>query len=176
MATSARSATVFVNPCAGGGKASRMVVRVRAAFGQAGYAARYEEAPSVEEFRAQVRFAINTGCKTLIALGGDGTLQVLVREALECPVTFGIIPSGGGNDFAAALGIRNWKEAVQAIAKGKSRPLDLMRVQFKDSSAIYLGGGGVGLDAQAARLASQRFANWRGRARYLAAATTALRA
>ena len=169
------SATVFVNPCAGGGKASRSKAKVRAAFAKAGYAAKFEEPRSLEEFREQVRASISAGCQTLIAMGGDGTLQVLVREAMLCPVTFGIIPSGGGNDFAAALGIRNWIEAVQAIAQGKSRPVDLMRVQFKETSAIYLGGGGVGLDAEAARLASQRFANWRGRVRYLAAAISALR-
>ena len=168
------SAIVFVNPCAGGGKASRIEAQARAAFAKAGYAAKFEAPRSLEEFRERVRAAISAGCKTLIAMGGDGTLQVLVREAMQCPVTFGIIPAGGGNDFAAALGIRNWKEAVQAIAQGKSRPVDLMCVQFTDSSAIYLGGGGVGLDAEAARLASQRFANWRGRLRYLAAAISAL--
>lgn len=172
---SAVSATVFVNATAGGGKASRIAAEVRAAFAQAEYAAQYEEPRSVEEFRERVRAAADAGCKTLIAIGGDGTLQTLVREAMHCPVTFGIIPSGGGNDFAAALGIRNWQEAVQAIAQGKSRPVDLMQVQFKDSSAIYLGGGGVGLDAEAARMASQRFAQWRGRLRYLAAAISALR-
>ena len=169
------SATVFVNSTAGGGKASRIVAEVRRAFAQAGYAAEYEEPRSVEEFCSMVRAAIHAGCKTLIAMGGDGTLQALVREALHCPVTFGIIPSGGGNDFASALGIRNWQAAVQPIAQGNSRPVDLLRVQFKDSSAIYLGGGGVGLDAEAARLASQRFANWRGRSRYVAAAISALR-
>ena len=169
------STTVFVNPYAGGGKAPRLAAKVRAAFTQAGYAAQYEEPRSVEEFRGQVRVALNAGCKTLVAMGGDGTLQVLVREARQCPVAFGIIPSGGGNDFAAALGISNWQKAVRVIALGKSRPVDLLRVQFKNFSAVYLGGGGVGLDADAARLASQRFANWRGRLRYLAAAITALR-
>lgn len=175
MEASAGSATVFVNPWAGGGQATRIAARVRAAFARAGYAAQFREPRCVGDFRGQVRAAISGGCKTLIAMGGDGTLQVLVREALQCPVTFGIIPAGGGNDFAEALGIRNWQHAAQVITLGRTRAVDLMRVQFKEGSAIYLGGGGVGLDAEAARLASERFAKWRGRLRYLAAAVSALR-
>jgi len=41
----------------------------------------------------------------LIAVGGDGTLQLLVNEVLGQNVQVGVIPAGGGNDFAAALGI-----------------------------------------------------------------------
>jgi diacylglycerol kinase (ATP) len=108
-------------------------------------------------------------------MGGDGTLQLLVRETLGCEVTLGVIPAGGGNDYAAALGIENWREAVPAIANGKSRAVDLARVRFHNgTSAIYLGGGGVGLDAEAAKLASEMFAEWPGRLRYLAAVIGAL--
>lgn len=177
MPDSAKSnrAVVFVNPRAGGGKGTRTVSRVRDALAESGYAASFVEPTSAIELQNAVRTAIEAHSPILIALGGDGTLQLLVRTAMGCPVTFGVIPAGGGNDFAAALGIDGWQDAVRAVVEGKSRMVDVVQATFQDgSTAVYLGGGGVGLDAEAARLASQRFANWRGRLRYLAAAIAAL--
>jgi diacylglycerol kinase (ATP) len=170
------SATVFVNPCAGGGKAGRKSAAVEGEFARNGFRARFVESRSAGQFRIGVRAAIAEGYKTLIAMGGDGTLQLLVREALGCDVNIGVVPVGGGNDFAAALGIRNWKQAVKAIARGKTRAVDVVRATFANGEAAeYLGGGGVGLDAEAARYACGRFLKWPGRLRYLASAIAALR-
>jgi len=169
-------ATVFVNPCAGGGKAGRKSAEVRAEFAGHGFAARFVESLSAEEFRTGVRAAIAEDSKTLIAMGGDGTLQLLVREAICRDANVGVIPVGGGNDFAAALGIRNWKQAVKVIARGKTLAVDVVRATFANGEAAeYLGGGGVGLDAKAARHANGKFLRWPGRLRYLASAIAALR-
>jgi len=49
--------------------------------------------------------------------------------------------------------------------------MDVLRARFADGkTAIYLGGGGLGLDAEAAALASTRFRSLPGAARYIAAA------
>jgi lipid kinase, YegS/Rv2252/BmrU family len=170
------SATVFVNPCAGGGKAGRKSAAVQGEFARHGFAARFVRSHSAGHFRLGVRAAIAQGYKTLIAMGGDGTLQLLVRDVIGRDVNLGVVPMGGGNDFAAALGIRNWKQAVKAIARGKTRAVDVVRVTFANGEAAeYLGGGGVGLDAEAARYARGRFLNWPGRLRYLASAIAAWR-
>jgi diacylglycerol kinase (ATP) len=171
------NATVFVNPCAGGGNAGRKIADTRSEFARRNFAVRFVESQSAEEFRTEVQAAVAEGCKTLVAMGGDGTLQLLVREAIGHEVIIGVIPAGGGNDFAAALGIRNWKQAVLAIVHGKTRPVDIARATFANGDkAEYLGGGGVGLDAEAARHASGKFLGWPGRLRYLASAIAALRA
>jgi diacylglycerol kinase (ATP) len=113
----------------------------------------------------------------MVAMGGDGTLQMLVREVMGSKVTAGVIPTGGGNDFAAALGIpKNPNEAVTVIVSGRTCQVDVACVKFSDGvQKVYLGGGGMGLDAEAARLANGPFLKWPGRIRYLAAAITALR-
>jgi diacylglycerol kinase (ATP) len=109
-------------------------------------------------------------------MGGDGTLQLLVRETSGFDVSLGVIPVGGGNDVARVLGIKNWKDAVDVIVEGKTRAIDVVSVRFANGEeAKYLGGGGVGLDAEAARRASGKFRRWPGRLRYLAAAIDALR-
>lgn len=166
---------VFVNPRAGGGKAARQARHVRNEFERANFLAEFVESSSCEEFRVQVSRAIDAGCTNLIAMGGDGTLQMLVREALGHSVNCGIIPAGGGNDFARALGINNLKNAIQSIVDGKTRSVDVVRVNFASGeTAIYVGGGGTGLDAEAARYAGGKFANYPGRLRYIAAALKAL--
>jgi len=170
-------AAVFVNPAAGRGGAGRKVAEIRNAFARLKYAAKIVETASADEFRGEVRRALREGCATLIAMGGDGSLQVLVNEVLGHDVRVGVIPTGGGNDFATALGIsKSMEKAVEIIVRGKTRLVDLVRVRnSRGLNVVYLGGGGIGIDAEALRYANGRFAKWPGRLRYLASAIAALR-
>jgi len=174
-------AAMFVNPAAGRGGAGRKVAGVRAAFALRNYPVKIVETTSPEQFRGSVRAAVSEGCATLIAMGGDGTLQLLAREAIGRAARIGVIPAGGGNDFASALGIpKDLEQAVDVIVRGKTRAVDAVRVRTgagtsTEQNAIYLGGGGLGLDAEAIRHASGKFLMWPGRLRYLASAIAALR-
>jgi diacylglycerol kinase (ATP) len=150
---------------------------MRNAFARLKYVAKIVQTDSADEFRNQVRRALGEGCATLIAMGGDGTLQLLVNEVLGQEVQVGVIPAGCGNDFAAALGItKNVEKAVEIIVGGKTRRVDLVCVRNSSGlNVAYLGGGGMGIDAEALRYANGRFAKWPGRLRYLASAIAALR-
>jgi diacylglycerol kinase (ATP) len=174
-------ATAFVNPAAGAGCARGKVAEMRDAFARQNYSVKVVETESADELRNSVRTSIGAGSEVLIAMGGDGTLQLLVGELLghevpEGDIRVGVIPAGGGNDFATALGISlKVKDAVAAIVRGQTRRVDV--VQVRDATgrySIYLGGGGLGLDAEAARYASGRFLKWPGRLRYIASAIVAL--
>ena len=170
-------ATVFVNPAAGRGSAGRKVPELRAAFAQRKYPVKIVESASAGELQCGVQSAVREGCATLIAMGGDGTLQLLVREVIGRDVQVGVIPAGGGNDFAAALGItKNVEQAAEIVVCGRTRSVDLVRVRNSNGlDAIYLGGGGMGIDAEALRYANGTFVKWPGRLRYLASAIAALR-
>jgi diacylglycerol kinase (ATP) len=170
-------ATLFVNPAAGRGSAGRKVPALREAFARRKYPVKIVESASAEEFRLGVRAAVREGCATVIAVGGDGTLQLLVREVIGRDVRVGVIPAGGGNDFAATLGItKNVERAAEIVVCGKTRWVDLVRVRHSNGlDAIYLGGGGMGIDAEALRYANESFVKWPGRLRYVASAIAALR-
>jgi len=173
--TRAESATIFVNPTAGAGNACKQIENVGKEAKRLGLSAEFVECRSAEEYRQKVREAVAAGGKTLAAMGGDGTLQILARAAIGSGSRIAVIPAGSGNDFAKALGIRDWREGLRAIAQGRCRAVDLVKVTFADGhEAIYVGGGGMGLDANAAKLVNERFASLRGRVRYLAAAISAL--
>src|SRR5215471_5133816 len=172
----AAGTVIFVNPRAGGGKAARGVARMRAEFASRKFPVQLAECGSPGEFRESIRKACASGSQRLVAMGGDGTLQLLVREVAGLDLAIGVIPAGGGNDVARALGIRNRAEAIQAVVGGKTLAVDAVGLRFQNGeTAIYLGGGGVGLDAEAAHRAGRRFRRWPGRLRYLAAAIDALR-
>lgn len=124
------------------------------------------------ELESRARDAMATGHRVLLALGGDGTFQGLANAALGADVLLGVLPAGGGNDFASALGgPSNLVAAARAILTAQPRRVDLLRARTADGhERLYVGGGGLGLDAEAARLAGGKYARVPGRLRYLAAA------
>jgi len=170
-------AVVFVNPHAGGGRARTHLARVKAIFCARSFSAEFILTESMAEMDSRVHAAISAGSRVLLAMGGDGTLQCLVNAAQNSYVLLGIIPAGGGNDFAAELGFpKDPVAAAKAILSAQPRCVDVLRACTADGrERLYLGGGGVGLDADAARYASGAYARLPGRLRYLASALRSFR-
>jgi diacylglycerol kinase (ATP) len=169
-------AVVFVNPAAGGGRASIHVRRIRNLFETHGLPTEIVPTTSGEELEARVRQCIGSGHRFLLAMGGDGTFQGLANAAFGSDILLGVLPAGGGNDFAAALGLpKSPVAAAEAILRGQPRWVDLIRVRTAEGrERLYAGGGGVGLDADAARYASGAYRRLPGRLRYVVTALRAL--
>lgn len=95
------------------------------------------------------RHFLETGCKYIIGVGGDGTLNEIARPLINRKdVTIGIIPAGTGNDFIQILGFpgrftpKEWD-----IFFGRNvSTLDAGTV----NDMIFLNGMGLGFDAQVA--------------------------
>lgn len=171
-----RPAMVFVNPHAGGGRSGRRLAHVRALFSARWFPAEFVLTDTREEMRSRVLDAISTGHRVLLAMGGDGTLQALVNATQGSEALLGILPAGGGNDFAAALGFpKDPVAAAKVILSAQPRSVDLLRARTADGGErLYVGGGGVGLDADSARYSAGAYARVPGRLRYVAAALHAL--
>lgn len=168
-------ALVFVNRAAGGGRAQAHVPRLRRLFESLGISAEFVETCGAGDLESTARREAQNW-NLLLAVGGDGTLQALVNGVFGLPAIIGILPAGGGNDFAAALGLPGDPlQAAQKILRGKPRLVDLVKVRTADGrTRLYVGGGGVGLDSEAAHHASRSFRHLPGRLRYVAAALRAL--
>jgi diacylglycerol kinase (ATP) len=168
-------AVVFVNPRAGSGRAESYLPGIRKAFEAACVPAEFISIGSAEELESSTLAAIKSGKRLLFGLGGDGTLHGLVNAACGFDVVLGILPAGGGNDFAAALQLpEDPVEAAEAVLRGRLRRVDLARARTGDGRVrLYLGGGGLGIDAEAARFASGAFRRLPGRSRYIASALRA---
>ncbi len=168
-------AVVFVNPAAGSGSAQACLPRIRKAFESASVPAEFISIGSAKELESNALAAIKSGVRLLFALGGDGTFHGLVNAAYGFDVVLGVLPAGGGNDFAAALRLpEDPVEAAKAVLRGQPKRVDLARARTGDGQErLYLGGGGLGIDAEAARYASGAFRRLPGRSRYVASALRA---
>jgi len=165
-------AIVLANEQAGGGKTQKLLPLLDRAFRDQGVPAQIRTTSNSNDLESLTKEAIQDGVRLLFAVGGDGTLQGLVNAAYGHDVVLGVIPAGGGNDFARALRLpREPLAALAAALCGETRFVDLAKVRTSDGfERLFLGGGGVGLDADTAQYAGGRYRNWRGRSRYLAAA------
>ena len=168
-------AIVYVNPAAGGGRARSCLPRIRELFKTASVPAEFIFVRSAGELESNALVEINSGKQLLFALGGDGTFQALVNAAYGSEVVLGVLPAGGGNDFAAALQLpKGPVAAAEAVLRAQPRRVDLARARTADGRVrLYLGGGGFGIDAEAARHATGVFRRWPGRSRYIASALRA---
>lgn len=170
-------AAVFVNPRAGGGRARKCLSSIKRIFAERSCPADFIFTESPDALESHARTAIQAGRRVLLAMGGDGTLQALVNAAHGREVVLGILPTGGGNDFAAALRLpKNPIAAAAAILSAKPCWVDVLCARTADGNRrLYVGGGGVGLDADAASY-SAAYTRLPGRLRYIAAALRAFHA
>ena len=97
---------------------------------------------SGEQIRAAVEQALAAGCATVVAGGGDGTLNAVASQLIGKPVTFGVLPLGTLNHFAKDAGIADDPlQALEAIASGQSTEVDVGEVNghyFLNNSSIGL--------------------------------------
>jgi diacylglycerol kinase (ATP) len=165
-------AVVYVNPNAGSGRALAGLPRIRKVFEAASVPAEFISVGGAKDLESNALAAIQSGKRLLFALGGDGTFQALVNATYGSDVVLGVLPAGGGNDFAAALQLpEDPVAAAGAILRGRPMRVDLARARTADGRVrLYLAGGGLGVDAQAARYANEAFRRMPGRSRYIASA------
>jgi len=168
---------ILVNPTAGGSRGGRSLRDLQDLLKAARVPAEFHTLGSLSQMETTAASLIRGGAKSVLVAGGDGTLQALVNVPGASDITIGILPCGSGNDFAAALGLpQDPVEAMRSLLAGRIRRVDLARVRTADGRArLYCGGGGLGLDAEAARHASESYARWAGKPRYILSALRAFR-
>lgn len=169
---------VLANPTAGGGLAQAVLPQLRKFAAEKRWNVDFRVAANPTEFAQIAQEEATRGRQRIFGLGGDGTFQVLLNAlAGNYQVSIGVLPAGGGNDLASALGLPlHAVRATEAILlRGKVSYLDAARVRTADGvERLYMGGGGVGLDATAAQFAGGVYRKIPGRSRYLLSAVRAL--
>jgi YegS/Rv2252/BmrU family lipid kinase len=169
---------VLANPIAGGGLAQDALPRLTRYAAEHHWNADFRTAESSTAFAEIAKQEGQHGRERIFALGGDGTFQVLLNAVAHLPkISIGVLPAGGGNDLACALGLPSdpVKAAEIILRRGEACRLDAARVRTADGvERLYMGGGGIGLDAEAARYASGAYRRIRGRSRYLLSAIHAV--
>lgn len=89
-----------------------------------------------------------SGIDTIVAWGGDGTVNEIAGAIAGTGAAFGIVPAGSGDGFATTLGIdRDPRKALRAALEGRITPLDVGDVNGRP----FLNLAGIGFDARVAR-------------------------
>ena len=84
---------------------------------------------------------------TLVAIGGDGTVNTVAKIASKNNKTLGVIPKGSGDGLARFLTIpRDTKMAVRALLNGKTIAIDTARVD----DVFFINVAGAGFEAEVA--------------------------
>ncbi len=82
--------------------------------------------------------AVEEGYKTVIAMGGDGTVEAVMRGLVGTKTRFGILPFGTENNVAKSLGIpEDVQAACELIAQNNVRRIDIGQVKLKGGPKTY---------------------------------------
>jgi diacylglycerol kinase (ATP) len=161
----------IVNPTAGtgrGGFPGRERAEQLAAFA-AGRGATVEVivTTGVGHARELAHAAAGRGAATIIACGGDGTVNEVASALVFRDVTLGVIPAGSGNGLARDLGIPlDAKSAFETAVSGTNRVIDAGELDGR----LFFNVSGIGLDAEVAHRFAQMRGAGRGLWRYVRAA------
>lgn len=146
---------VVANPISGSGKGVRDRALIEAALRAAGL----EFVFVISEYHghsiALVVEAVTQGCRQVLAVGGDGTVNECVngifRQQAVAPgqVRLAVLPIGTGNDWARTHGLcGDYGVVARSLAAAPGRPHDVGLVHFGDgSSRHFLNVAGIGFDA-----------------------------
>lgn len=138
-----KRARIIYNPTSGREAFRRELPIVLEKFEQAGYETSTHATTCEGDATEAAKIAVRRGYDVVIAAGGDGTINEVINGLAEQPKRpkLGIIPVGTTNDLARALFIpRNIQKAVDVILDGKSKPLDIGRVN--EHYFMNIAGGG----------------------------------
>jgi len=134
-----------VNPVAGKRKSVELIPRIKEAAQKRGQETclYITEGPGDAEKKAVA--ALIDGCRVVVAVGGDGTVNEVVNGIAESGAVMGVIPAGSGNDFARTLGIPlDFEEALECVLQGGTRSVDVGLINGRR----FVNVASVGFDAQ----------------------------
>lgn len=69
---------------------------------------------------------------TVVAAGGDGTVNLVATLLIKSDITLGVIPAGSANGLAYNLGIpENFEAALKKILNDEAKPIDVIKLNGK---------------------------------------------
>lgn len=155
---------IIVNPNAGKGKGRKNLKTALKLFSERGAEYSVFETTRAGEAKEFSERLTSSGEKEIIVVGGDGTLhEVLNGLSDPSACRLGLIPSGTGNDFAAAAGLpSNAARAAEIILSGETKATDFLCV----GGVRCMNVGGLGMDVDVlVRCKKGRFV--KGKIKYL---------
>jgi YegS/Rv2252/BmrU family lipid kinase len=158
----------IVNPLSGAGAthgvAQARIAMLSARFGAAGIAGTVHLTERPHHAADLARAAVAGGARTVIAWGGDGTINEVGGAVAGTDAVLGVVPSGSGNGFASELGIpRTPEAAIDTALRGRDWRIDAGELNGR----LFFNIAGIGFDAVIAEQFNARALGRRGLGPYV---------
>lgn len=151
---------VVLNAASGKGAAGDAAEQLSRIFAAAGREARITLAEGGEQIAAAARKAVKDGCETLVAGGGDGTINTAAAAVVGRQVSLGVLPLGTLNHFAKDLAIPpGLEDAANVVIQGQVCEVDVGEVNGR----IFLNNSSLGVYPAIVRLRERYQASGRGK-------------
>lgn len=155
---------VVMNGSSGRGAAEKAAGQLKEIFAAADRDVRISLARGGAGIDAAMRRAVEEGCETLVAGGGDGTINAGAAAVLESGIPLGVLPLGTLNHFAKDLGIPlDLEEAAKVVIEEIVCQVDVGEVNGR----LFLNNSSLGVYPAIVRLRERYQA--RGSAKWIAA-------
>ena len=133
----------IVNPISGVSKKGQLVKQIKSTIDDSKfeYEIIYTEGPGHATEICQEYTAIQTD--TIVAVGGDGSVNEVAKGLVGSDTSLGIIPAGSGNGLAHHLKIPvNYRKAIELINKHRVIKIDTGSINDK----LFISIAGIGFD------------------------------
>jgi diacylglycerol kinase (ATP) len=151
----------IVNGTAGGGRAAHQAPRALTALERRGLSLDVVYTNGPKHAIELARRAAREGRRRFLSVGGDGTASEVVNGLIAAGVShdcqLGMLPLGTGNSFLRDFGIEGADAAADAIVRGQTRPIDVLRLTHADGEIHFINTVGTGFVARAGELTNARF-------------------
>jgi len=150
-----RKAALLYNPDSGGSgkRRQRELESALAVLRGAGVEAGLMLTESSDHAGEEARVAIASGCDTIFACGGDGTINNIAQVLAKSAVALAILPMGTANALAHDIGLPlDIARAAEASLLAEPRRIALGSVKYVDlqgspGQRYFIFAAGVGVDA-----------------------------
>ena len=159
---------LVVNSKAGKGRASKLAGKFEVILKSNNLPYEIINKATYEETFSEYRLSIASGkFEKVVAIGGDGLVNLCLQEVAEQNIGLSVIPAGTGNDFARAVGShkKSVNEIFNVVSSQDPTTIDLGLVTGAFGKRWYVQVLSTGFDALVNNLANR--INWpRGQIKY----------
>ena len=145
--------TCILNSTAGSHPGPEVREKLSRIFAENGTPARIHLASSGAEIPELARRAVKENSQTIVAGGGDGTVNAVANELVGTSITLGVLPLGTLNHFAKDLHIpQDLEGASRNLFTGRAVPVDAGEVNGR----IFVNNSSLGIYPRIVRLREEQ--------------------
>jgi YegS/Rv2252/BmrU family lipid kinase len=137
----------LVNPISGGKRKEKLITKLKTLIQSEGVSAQVYLTSSRTDTIEKAAQAVHEKLHTVVAVGGDGTINDVASQLVGSQTALGIIPMGSGNGLSRELKIPfDLEKAFKLILRNRIKMIDTGMVNEKPFFNI----AGIGFDAHIA--------------------------